>query len=649
MLEDYIAAHKLIGRFAVVKLWPELKTAEDECIARFKIAAKALGLECVEIHPDGRLLDNPTHTISKNDVDFVLHLHYDTPKLYDAFSLVALWNPVNLYHQWGYARCSRNLLSHDDFISCSSDPADHHVGRLIRKSANHLPPLFNIYHSLSDILYPPTLGDRKLVYVGINWDALSKGVSRHQALLKSLDDSGALRIYGPALFQGVKVWNGYKSYVKEIPFDGISIVKEINQAGISLVLSSEIHKQSQLMSNRLFESIAAGALVICDENPFARKFFGDALLYIDTRSPVEEIKADIFNHMEWANKNPDAAIAMIKQAQQIFKDKFSLNRNLQDLYTGLPERKRKLQEMNRVNGDKSIKVSINFLMPVYDETILQSYITGIAAQDYDNFKPTLVIDKAEAEKNNKQLRIALTKSSVQINILEVDYFTYGKHQDSKRRRKTGEVIMHILNNLPTDIEAVTFVAPNEQIFSNHLGILAGSLARNPDTGCAATAAIFKQLESLHGNQETIDFSQLDPMSPIGYGRFIFRVSKLATDIHLALPYLDRKALAVLIDENKVCQEAPATIIIDTAAPFPHGDWDEGQENELINSYCPTVFALLTGFEIKLPSLSYGPQHQGIKLNENIKWIIRQINALRRQGLSARIHVLKTKFKQLATL
>src|SRR2546425_3747923 len=159
-LNDFVLPRELIGRFAVVKLWPEIKAAEDECIARLKITAASLNLECVEIHADGRLLDKPDTTITKQDVDFVLHLHFDTPKFYDAFSLVALWNPLAFYHEWGYARCSRNLLSHDDFVSCSAQSADDHVRRMVCRTSTHLPPIFKMYHSLDDIVHQPSLGDQ---------------------------------------------------------------------------------------------------------------------------------------------------------------------------------------------------------------------------------------------------------------------------------------------------------------------------------------------------------------------------------------------------------------------------------------------------------------------------------------------------------
>jgi hypothetical protein len=336
MIEDFQLPSGMIGRFAVVKLWPEIKTAEDECIARLKVAARALGLECVEVHADGTLLETPGAAVSHEDVDFVLHLHYDTPKRYDAFSIVALWNPLRFYHEWGYERTSRNLTTHDDFISCLSVAADDHVTRMVRNTGTHLPPRFHLFHSTADVVHPPSLGDGKLFYAGINWEALSGGKSRHQEVLKRLDGTGLLRIYGPTIFSGVRVWAGYQSYVKEVPFDGVSMIDEISKAGVALVLSSAAHKESALMSNRLFESIAAGALVICDENPFAARHFGDALLYIDSRCSEDRIEQDIRRHLQWAQDNPQQALEKIARAQAIFREKFTLVRNLRELYTDLP-------------------------------------------------------------------------------------------------------------------------------------------------------------------------------------------------------------------------------------------------------------------------------------------------------------------------
>ncbi len=656
MNQKFVVPVGLLGRFAVVKLWPDIKTAEDECIARLKITAAALGLECVEIHADGRLLEAPDRFIAKKDVDFVLHLHYDTPKLYDVFSFVALWNPIQFYHEWGYSRTSRNLLTHDDFISCSSPAADDHIGRMVRRSATHLPPLFNLYHSIADIVHAPSLGDHKLFYAGINWEAISGGKSRHQEVLNRLDRTGLLRIYGPKLFQGVEVWRGYESYVRELPFDGVSMIDEIAQSGVALVLSSPAHKQSELMSSRLFESIAAGALVVCDENNFAKKYFGDSLLYIDTRCSIDRIYEDIRKHLAWAENNVDEALGMVAKAQDIFRQKFTLKKNLIDLYRGLTDRKRRLLKRQRPEGTASISVCLNLLLPEYSNDILNTHIASVVAQEYDNFSPVLVLDTAAARENRSSIEAALANSPVPIDLMEVDFFSYGPTREIKTRRSLGAVIADIIRRT-SPADALVFVAPNEKIFSNHLQVLAGSLARNPDKNCAATAAILKNgLQPIHGVHERIDFRQLDATAPIGYGRFMFRVSALAEDLHIALPYLDRKAMAVMMGGGIIAQEIPSTIVINVEREFPSGLWDEGQENELISSFCPEVFAIFSGHEIILPplslpgGLSITPEagEPGL-VTRLLQWVVMQLRKLYREGLGARIIALIRKLKNKLTL
>ena len=648
MEHNFVLPLGLMGKFAIVKLWPDIKTAEDECIARIKIAAKNLGLECVEIQADGHLIENPNKKITKNDVDFVLHLHYDTPKLYDAFSFVALWNPTMFYHEWGYARTSRNLLSHDDFVSCSSNAADDHVSRLVFKASTHLQPLFNLYHSVAEIVHKPSLGDQKLFYAGINWDALRGGVSRHQELLQRLDKTGNLCIFGPAIFQGVKVWDGYISYVREIPFDGVSMIDEISKAGIALVLSSQAHKDAELMSNRLFESIAAGAFIICDENIFAKKFFGNCLLYIDSRCSVEEIFNTIEYHLAWIKANPEKALLMVIEAQRIFQEKFALKKSLCDLYTGLKARKLQLSERQTPLNVSNIKVRMYLLMPDYSEAQLNTHIESAVAQEFKNFTPVIVIDKATVSQHRESIANVLERLNIKIEIIELDWFVYSANTSIRQRRKFGQIVQDILG-LNSENEAVVFVGPNEKIFSNHLQVLAGSLIKNPDVHCAATAVVLKHTnQPIHMVHERIDFSQLNPAFPIGFARFIFRVSALSKNLQIALPYLDRKVMAALVGDNLIMQEIPSTVIIDLAHEFPSGPWDEGQENNLIASYCPSVFKVCTGHEIILPQILPPQSAMGAAVNMmkrfSKNWVKAQVNAIRRDGVAARITVLKTKIK-----
>ena len=85
-------------KFAVIKFWPNVKAAEDEIIERLKIAARSLGLECIVVDTFARLVDPPHTQLTRDDVDFVLSMHFTTPKRFDIFSLVTLWNPLPFYH-----------------------------------------------------------------------------------------------------------------------------------------------------------------------------------------------------------------------------------------------------------------------------------------------------------------------------------------------------------------------------------------------------------------------------------------------------------------------------------------------------------------------------------------------------------------------
>lgn len=635
-----------VGRFAIVKLWPDIKTAEDECIARLKIAAQMLGIECVEVNAEGRFLHAPELEVSRQTVDFVIHLHYDTPKRYDAFSFVALWNPVKFYHEWGYERCSRNLTTHDDFISCSSGAADDHVARMIRGSKNHLPARFHLYHSIADVVHPPSLGAGMLFYAGINWETVTGAKSRHQEVLKRLDTTGLLRIYGPTIFSGVRVWAGYQSYVSEVPFDGVSMMDEIAKAGIALVLSSPAHKDSELMSNRLFESVAAGALVICDENPFGKRYFGDSLLYIDSRSPIEEMLADIVRHIEWARQNPEAALAMIAKAQQIFREKFTLVRNLSDIYLGLAERKQQLNALMAPPDSKRLQIRLHLLMPEYSEHILQRHIRSIAGQSYSDFTPVLVIDSSLAEDTQREIAAALETLPVAVETLFVAYERQGIHPDIKRRRRMGEVFQELLSHCSA-ADAFMVVAPNESLLSNHLAVLAGALQREQMVQCAATAAVLLNGEApVHAVHEVIDFGHVNRQGPCGYGRFIFRISGISADVGVALPYLDGRPLAVLLGEGKIAQQLPASISIDIQREFPTRDWDDAAENEVIRDFNPSAFAIYAGRRIlptQIAMAAATPQPTALQLLKRMssrRWVAAQIHAIRKHGLKTRLRVLK---------
>lgn len=581
----------LKNRFAVVRLWHELgiQNAETECVARLKDSARKLGIEVFEILPDGRYLEDPGRIIAHDDVDFVLHLHYETPKNYDAYSIVALWNPVRFYMEWNYQRTSRNLLSHDDFVSCGSGPADGMVIRRIRNSPFHLDEFPTLYHSLHENMRNPSLGEGKLFYAGINWDVLQGKGSRHGPLLQILDSTGHLKIYGPKIYLGVEVWKGFDSYQGEIPFDGFSMIEEISKAGVSLVFSSSAHKESELMSARLFESVAAGALVIADENAFVRRHFGDTVLYVDTRQDVQQVADRILSHLDWAKNNPAQALRKIQQAQQIFSSRFSHQVNLKKLYQELPTRKSAIR--NKVNDPTSlVRVAGYFLMPKYSEEILNRHIQSIQRQcDSLSTAYLCVEDSIEKEVDKKILKTLRTQSA-KCTILKTSFFDSFGH-----RLRLGAVIQSLMNHSVQD-DAFFFCAPNEELFHDHVEKLKACLNRDPSAKLAASAVLHCVEGQSNCIHDLINHGHVDPVAPSGMARFLFRRSGIPKKLDHTLPFLDGRPLALFYDPERIITHPHPTVRIHVKeGEFPPRSWDESFENEILREFDSKVFTICLGY------------------------------------------------------
>lgn len=572
-----------LKKFAVVRLWIGLQNAESENIARLKNAAKMLGIECIEITFDGYRLDTKDKITSK-DVDFVIHLHFETPKAYDAFSFVALWNPLQFYLDWGYEKFSKHLLTHDDFLSCDSFAADDHIKRLIYKDNLHLPPSLPLFHTLSTPIIPPELKSRKLFYAGINWERLGKGKSRHQELLKELDASGLISIYGPQKFQGVNVWAGYKSYVKEIPFDGISMIYEISKVGAALVLSSEAHKQSALMSNRLFEALAAGALVICDENPFAKKYFGDTLLYIDTKK--ENLFEQIDQHMVWAEQNKQQALSLALSAQEIFKKNFLLHDFLLNIYSSLENRKKALSFGLDPTCRENPPVKIFYFLVEETPEQIDIFIKSFRCQDYVNIDILLIID--ENCSVEKEIMKEVEKTYLNVSLFKVDKFK------NKLFERFGMLLTTVIQScIKENFEYFLVLTSEDEPFSNHVSSLVRILRNKPNSLIGATTTLLQ-----HQDADTT-YMDIKPklmastavaMSDFSFANYIFSKSVLTDMTFLLLPYLNIKSLIGLVGEQSIATSSLATVIIKMQYPFYNRLTPNQNENLLINDLFPALIS-----------------------------------------------------------
>ena len=558
----------LHGRFGIVKLWPNTKAAEDENIVRFKLAARSLGLQCVEIDAEGKLLESPFGYANDDNVDFVIHLHFDTPKLYDAFSFVALWNPLHFYHEWGYRRCAENLLTHDDFLSCASPWADDQVLRLISRDHRRIAPKFFMFHSLSEPILPPTLGEQKLFYVGINWERLGKNKSRHQDLLNMLEAAGQLRIYGPDVFNGVRVWEGHKGYVGPLPFDGVSVIHAIHKCGITLALSSEAHKQSELMSNRLFEGLAAGSIIICDENPFAKRHFGDNLLYIDTTLPIDDVYSQIKTHLRWINENPDLALALAERAQSIFKQRYKLDSTLRDLYENFPARRDELGSLYTPR-EQVAEIALILMMRDFDTEKLHNFAETVRRQKYRHIRPILLIDPQCEEEHHSRIEAIIAGTGVDIEVLSISFGSRLTDGKIVRARLLGAVLSDALQKLPASVAAFTIITPQERIFSTHLSSLVRELEANPQALCAYSFVVYSRTD---GDNKRFDLwrepdwlSTLQCHAP-GFGRFLFRRGVLNTALFKSLPYVHRGACALIAASAGECASTKRASLVTSIWP-----------------------------------------------------------------------------------
>jgi hypothetical protein len=591
-----------LGRFGVVKLWPDIKVAEDEVIARLQNTARALGLECVVVDHLGRTIDPPHRRMTQADLDFVIHLHFSTPKAYDIFSFVALWNPLQFYYDFGYRRVSRHLLTHDDFLSCGSPAADDQVLRLTANDPTRGGVHFTMYHSVSEPILAPTLGERKLFYSGINWERLGKGGSRHQEILDELDISGEMRIYGPRLLRGVRVWDGYKSYQGSLPFDGVSMMRAINRTGIALVLSSEPHKDSAMMSSRLFEALAGGAVVICDENTFARAHFGDTLLYIDTTEPAGDVADQILRHVRWVQDNPDAARALAERAQAIFNERYRLDISLGEIYRGLRERQAQL-EAKLGPADPDLAVTLLLLLPEFDPVALRNHLENVRSQRHAGCRPVLVVDEFDLQHFRTEIDTAIATSGLAVHVQAARFFARDGRGKVIGRVRFGKVLATLLaGSGPADLFCV--VAPNEEIYANHVQALAGTLSRHPEAGYAYSSMLLRHGDTagettceMHEKLELLGHTS---NFPIGHARFLFRLSALSRSVAVMLPYLDLAALAGLALHAVGVPSRRTSVVLDIQHRFNVGEARAGaaakpfeqrllEENEIIRDFDPEAF------------------------------------------------------------
>lgn len=214
-----------------------------------------------------------------------------------------------------------NIASYDAYL-CSSE----HIRRWLKDilyltaKEHFIAPWFTSTHHVP--YSPPRLTAPRLLYAGTNWDG-----PRYGALFERLDSEAYLDVYGPQA-----AWSHLKhSYKGSLPFDGVSILNALNNTGVGLCLHRTEHSDAATPSSRIFEIAASGAIAICQEHPFVRDVFQDAVLYLESTDDVPRLASQISEYMRWIAESPDDALKLSRRAYEIFSKNYTLEKLLSEL------------------------------------------------------------------------------------------------------------------------------------------------------------------------------------------------------------------------------------------------------------------------------------------------------------------------------
>jgi hypothetical protein len=348
-VSEYFNNSSFIHTFIFIDSFPELKNAESELLLRINIYCNDYNIDFIKIDKTGIVLSG--HPLTGTNINIfpvnnkitVIGLHHDSKKISNHTSILTLWNPVPFM-----VPCFKNIIGFDGYLSAYSPIIDQFIysvtsdNRMYGHLTTSLP--LSIVSPINKINKNP-----KLFYVGTNWQNTDRDTNFQKDtrgsvinLLNKLDNMNIVNIFGPTKFGNIIPWKGFKSYKGEIQFDGISVIKKIQETGICLVLSTQQHIRNEICSMRIFEGIAAGVPIICDKNPFFETWFGDNVFYLEGNTP-EEQSLSIQQHIEYIESNHDIVYEKIKNCRETFYQHFSFDMQFATI-------------INNIRGEDIIKV-----------------------------------------------------------------------------------------------------------------------------------------------------------------------------------------------------------------------------------------------------------------------------------------------------
>lgn len=427
--------------------------AETELARRMCLAGEKLGWEIIEV--------GSSSIIKSFKPDFVLALHFSTPKVTGFPTYGCMWNPVSFFKEWDNKdKALKNILSYDGYLS-SSPQINTWIKDILYGTGKISFICPDFYTSCHQTIYKqPQIQNPRLVYIGTNWDGL-----RYEELFKRLDKEHYLHVYGPST-----AWKYLRSaYKGSLAFDGESVISTLNHAGIGLCLHKQQHLDEAVPSMRIFEIVAAGALAICQDHPFIRTAFGDSVLYIDSNLSFTEQVTQISKHVKWVKDNQQQAMAMSLQAHQIFTRKYSLENLLLNIVPYHQEiiRDKGFVKVHNATDNKDSFVDLIVRVGGRKEEIVNRCLSSIASQTYPNIRVIFVVYKQLAylenliEKYTTRLEFKIVNSEASgfrstqmvdgLSAVNADYFGILDDDDTIHPNHIYLLINILKNSLETGV------------------------------------------------------------------------------------------------------------------------------------------------------------------------------------------------------
>lgn len=448
--------------------------AETEFSKKICYAASNLGWEALEV--------GSSSGIRQFDPDFVIALHFQTPKLTKYPTYGSMVSPPAYFAHEDQFR--KNILSYDAYLS-SSDLITSWIRDILyfTHKEHFIAPWYTSCHTVP-YRRPPVTKPR-LLYVGTNWDG-----PRHRELFEQLDAEPYVDIKGPS-----NAWRYLKhSFRGSLPFDGVSVLDALHSAGVGLCLHRKEHCEGATPSSRIFEIAASGAIAICQEHPFIRKNFGDSVLYFDPSADTTAIVKRISEYMEWIAHNPEQAFDLSERAYAIYRQKYTLEMLLSEL---VPHHERLIAQKYIRRGPPGAREgeTVEFVVRVGDREAkyVERALDSLASQT--SGPPGVILVEYREVPNLKQL-LQKYDNRLHIKCLKIPHSGFRSTQLWAGLEAVSSEYFGILDD-------------DDVIQPNHVGSLLQVLQRADDCGVAYSGSI-RVWESGPGTCESKPIDLLPP-------------------------------------------------------------------------------------------------------------------------------------------